>query len=39
MKTLAFGEESMTSSTIGTNVALETRPWGACSSTLYTGDC
>ena len=32
MKTLAFGEGSMKSSTIGTNFALEARPYGACSS-------
>jgi hypothetical protein len=32
MKTLAFGQGFMKSSTIGTNVALEARPYGACSS-------
>ena len=32
MKTLSFGEGSMKSSTIGTNFAIEARPYGACSS-------
>ena len=37
MITLAFGERSMKSSTIGTNVALEARPYGACSSHPLSG--